>query len=306
LTAASATTPSPANAPKPWKLDFLLLAAIWGASFMFMRIAAVELGALPTAGLRVAIAAAFLLPLLLARGHGPVLLKNWKQALVVGIFNSAIPFVCFSYALLSISTGLSSILNATVPLFGAVIAWLWLKDRPNGSRILGLLIGFAGVALLAWDKASFKPDATGNATGWAVLACLLATLCYGLSASFTRRYMSGLPSLVSAAGSQMGAAIALIPLAWWFWPDHAVSTQAWMAVIALGILCSGVAYILYFRLIEQAGPARALSVTFAIPVFAVLYGVLLLGEAVTPWMVLCGLVIVAGTSLSSGLVDLRQ
>jgi drug/metabolite transporter (DMT)-like permease len=306
LTAASATTPSPANAPKPWKLDFLLLAAIWGASFMFMRIAAVELGALPTAGLRVAIAAAFLLPLLLARGHGPVLLKNWKQALVVGIFNSAIPFVCFSFALLSISTGLSSILNATVPLFGAVIAWLWLKDRPNGSRILGLLIGFAGVALLAWDKASFKPDATGNATGWAVLACLLATLCYGLSASFTRRYMSGLPSLVSAAGSQMGAAIALIPLAWWFWPDHAVSTQAWMAVIALGILCSGVAYILYFRLIEQAGPARALSVTFAIPVFAVLYGVLLLGEAVTPWMVLCGLVIVAGTSLSSGLVDLRQ
>ena len=306
MTAASATTPSPANAPKPWKLDFLLLAAIWGASFMFMRIAAVELGALPTAGLRVAIAAAFLLPLLLARGHGPVLLKNWKQALVVGIFNSAIPFVCFSFALLSISTGLSSILNATVPLFGAVIAWLWLKDRPNGSRILGLLIGFAGVALLAWDKASFKPDATGNATGWAVLACLLATLCYGLSASFTRRYMSGLPSLVSAAGSQMGAAIALIPLAWWFWPDHAVSTQAWMAVIALGILCSGVAYILYFRLIEQAGPARALSVTFAIPVFAVLYGVLLLGEAVTPWMVLCGLVIVAGTSLSSGLVDLRQ
>jgi drug/metabolite transporter (DMT)-like permease len=306
LTAASATTPSPANAPKPWKLDFLLLAAIWGASFMFMRIAAVELGALPTAGLRVAIAAAFLLPLLLARGHGPVLLKNWKQALVVGIFNSAIPFVCFSYALLSISTGLSSILNATVPLFGAVIAWLWLKDRPNGSRILGLLIGFAGVALLAWDKASFKPDATGNATGWAVLACLLATLCYGLSASFTRRYMSGLPSLVSAAGSQMGAAIALIPLAWWFWPDHAVSTQAWMAVIALGILCSGVAYILYFRLIERAGPARALSVTFAIPVFAVLYGVLLLGEAVTPWMVLCGLVIVAGTSLSTGLVALRQ
>ena len=306
MTAASATTPSPANAPKPWKLDFLLLAAIWGASFMFMRIAAVELGALPTAGLRVAIAAAFLLPLLLARGHGPVLLKNWKQALVVGIFNSAIPFVCFSYALLSISTGLSSILNATVPLFGAVIAWLWLKDRPNGSRILGLLIGFAGVALLAWDKASFKPDATGNATGWAVLACLLATLCYGLSASFTRRYMSGLPSLVSAAGSQMGAAIALIPLAWWFWPDHAVSTQAWMAVIALGILCSGVAYILYFRLIERAGPARALSVTFAIPVFAVLYGVLLLGEAVTPWMVLCGLVIVAGTSLSTGLVALRQ
>jgi drug/metabolite transporter (DMT)-like permease len=291
---------------KPWKLDFVLLAAIWGASFMFMRLAAVEFGAFATAGIRVGIAAAFLLPLLWARGHIGVLLTHWKLALVVGILNSAIPFACFSYALLSISTGLSSILNATVPLFGAVIAWLWLKDRPNGSRILGLLIGFVGVALLAWDKASFKPDAAGNASGWAVLACLLATLCYGIAASFTKRYMGGLPSLVSAAGSQIGAAVALLPLTWWFWPDHAVSPQAWAAVLALGVVCTAVAYILYFRLIERAGPSRALSVTFAIPVFAVIYGVVLLGEAVTPWMLLCGVVIVVGTSLSTGLVALRR
>jgi drug/metabolite transporter (DMT)-like permease len=302
----AATTALPVNHPKPWKLDFVLLAAIWGASFMFMRMGAVELGAFATAGIRVCIAAAFLLPLLLARGQGPILLKHWKLVLVVGIFNSAIPFACFGFALLSISTGLSSILNATVPLFGAVIAWLWLKDRPNGSRILGLMIGFLGVALLAWDKASFKPDASGNATGWAVLACLLATLCYGASASFAKRYMSGLPSLVSATGSQLGAAVGLVPLTWWFWPEHAVSLKAWAAVIALGILCTAVAYILYFRLIERAGPSRALSVTFAIPVFALLYGVLLLGEAVTPWMVGCGLVIVAGTSLSTGLVGLRR
>jgi len=291
---------------KPWVLDFVLLAAIWGASFLFMRLGARELGAIPTAGLRVAIATVFLLPILLARGHGAALRQHWKLTFVVGVLNSAIPFVCFSYALLSISTGLSSILNATVPLFGAVIAWVWLKDRPNASRSLGLAVGFVGVALLAWDKASFKPDASGNATGWAVLACLLATLCYGLAASFTKRYMTGLPSLVSATGSQLGAAIALIPLAWWFWPDHAVSLNAWLAVVALGVLCTGVAYILYFRLIERAGPARALSVTFAIPVFAVVYGVLLLGEVVTPWMVLCGLVIVAGTSLSTGLVALRR
>lgn len=287
-------------------LDFTLLAAIWGASFMFTRMAALELGAFATAGLRVSIAAAFLLPLLLARGHGAVLLTNWKLAFIVGIFNSAIPFACFSFALLSISTGLSAILNATVPLFGAVIAWLWLNDRPNGSRTLGLAVGFAGVATLAWDKASFKPDTAGNSTGWAVLACLLATLCYGLSASFTKRYMTGLPSLVSATGSQLGAAVGLIPLTWWFWPDHSISAQAWLSVVALGVLCTGVAYVLYFRLIERAGPSRALSVTFAIPVFALLYGVLLLGEAVTPWMVVCGLIIVAGTSLSTGLVVLRR
>lgn len=300
------TAPVAPAQSRGWVLEFVLLAAIWGSSFLFMRIGTLQLGPLPTAGLRVGIAALFLLPILQARGLGPALRQHWKLTFVVGILNSAIPFACFTYALQSITSGLSSILNATVPLFGAVIAWLWLRDRPTGSRILGLAVGFLGVALLAWDKASFKPDASGNATGWAVLACLLATLCYGISASFTKRYMGGLPSLVSATGSQIGAALGLAPLTLWFWPDHAVAPGTWLAVLALGVLCSGVAYILFFRLIEHAGPARALSVTFAIPVFAVLYGVAFLGEVVTPWMVGCGLVIVAGTALSTGLISLGR
>ena len=282
--------------------DFITLSALWGSSFLFMHIAAVELGALPTAGLRVGFAALFLVPILLWRGQWPALRRHYKPILFVGLLNSAIPFALLSWAVLSITTGLASILNATVPLFGALVAWLWLKDRPNASRTLGLAIGFVGVALLAWRNgnglSAFKP----GGSGWAVLACLGATLCYGIAASFTKRYMGGLPSLVSATGSQLGAALALLPLAWWFWPDHAVSLNAWLAVVALGVLCTGVAYILYFRLIERAGPARALSVTFAIPVFALLYGVILLGEVVTSWMLLCGVVIVAGTSLSTGLV----
>ena len=273
---------------------------------MFMRIGAKELGAFPTAGLRVIIAALFLLPILIFKGHGPALRQHWKTTFAMGVVNSGIPFVCFTYALLYISTGLSSILNATVPLFGAVVAWLWLKDRPNGSRILGLLIGFLGVALLAWNKSSFTPNAEGVATGWAVLACLLACLCYGLAASATKRYLSGVSSLVSSTGSQVGASLLLAPLTVWFWPDHSVSANAWLAVLVLGVLCTGVAYIVYFRLIERAGPARALSVTFGIPVFAVLYGVVLLGEVVTPWMLGCGAVIVLGTTLSTGLVSLRK
>lgn len=305
-TATTITSTATGTPAKAWLLDFLLLAAIWGASFLFMRFGAKELGVFTTSGLRVAIGALFLLPVLLLRGHGPSLRQHWKLSFAVGVLNSAIPFACFSFALLSITTGLSSILNATTPLFGAVIAWLWLKDRPTGSRTVGLLIGFAGVALLAWDKASFKPDASGNATGWAVLACLLATLCYGIAASFTKRYLSGLPALVTATGSQLGASIVLVPLTWWFWPAQPVSLNAWLTVIALGVLCSGVAYILYFRLIERAGPARALSVTFAIPVFALLYGGVLLGEEVTAWMVTCGIVIVAGTSLSTGLVKFSR
>lgn len=295
------------NVPaKAWLPEFVLLAAIWGASFLFMRIGVAELGALATAGLRVSIAALFLLPLALARGHGAALRQNWKRTAVVGVLNSAIPFVCFSYALLSISTGLTSILNATVPLFGAVVAWVWLHDRPTGSRTVGLVIGFIGVAMLAWNKASFTANASGVTTGWAVLACLTACLCYGLAASFTKRYMSGLPSLVSATGSQLGATVFLLPLGLLYWPDHAISWKAWGAVIALGVLCTSLAYILYFRIIERAGPAKALTVTFAIPVFAVLYGVVLLGEVVTPWMVGCGLVIIAGTTLSTGLIVFRR
>ena len=159
--------------------------------------------------------------------------------------------------------------------------------------------------MLAWDKASFKPDASGVATGWAVLACLLATLSYAVAASFTRKYLSGVPPLTAAAGSQIGAALGLALPALWFMPASMPSLTAWGSMLALGVLCTGVAYILYFRLIEQMGPARALTVTFTIPVFAVFYGATLLGEAVTPWMLLCGAIVICGTVLSTGLVKLR-
>ena len=296
----------PARPDKPWLVRFTLLAALWGASFLFMRISGHEFGTLPTAGLRVCIASLFLLPLLLWRGLGPQLAQHWKKVMFIGVFNSAIPFVCFTYDLLSISTGLSAILNASVPLFGALVAWVWLKDRPHRLRVLGLLIGFLGVALLAWDKASFKPDASGLSSGWAVLACLLGCLCYALSASFTKRYLGGLPALVTATGSQLGAALTLTLPAIWFWPQQTPGTGAWLALLALGVLCTGVAYILYFWLIENIGPARALTVTFVLPVFAIVYGLVFLHEAVTLWMLFCGAIIICGTALSADLLKLRH
>lgn len=280
----------------------MLLAAIWGSSFLFTRLGTVEFGALPTAGVRVAIASLFLLPLLLWRGLGPQLARHWPRVFLVGLLNSGIPFACFAFALLSISTGLSSILNATVPLFGAVVAWIWLKDRPHGWRTLGLAIGFVGVAMLAWDKASFKPDAAGLSSGWAVLACLLACLCYGIAASFTKKYLSGLPTLVTAAGSQLGATLGLALPALWFWPKQTPSITAWLSLVWVGVVCTGVAYVLYFRLIERVGPARALTVTFVVPVFAVFYGALFLHETVNAWMLLCAAIIVCGTALAAGLV----
>lgn len=288
-----------------WAVDFILLAAIWGSSFLFTRLGVVEFGTLPTAAIRVTIAAAFLLPLLWLRGQLPQLAADWKRIFAIGVLNSGLPFVFFSFAMLSITTGLAALLNATVPLFGALIAWWWLKDRPSGIRLAGLVIGFVGVALLAWDEASFKPGASGIASAWAVLGCLLATLCYGFAANAAKRYFTGVPALVTATGSQLGATLLLVPPALWFWPAKAPSLQAWLSLGALGVMCTGVAYVLYFRIIEKAGPARALSVTFLVPVFAVIYGVVLLGETVTAWMLLCGAIIVCGTALSTGLLRRR-
>ena len=315
----SATRPAP-NAPSApavalsaWLPDFLMLAATWGSSFMFTRLAVLEFGTLTSAGLRVVIGAAVLLLILAFKGQLPVLGQHWRRTFFVGLLNSAIPFVCFAWALLAITTGLSSILNATVPLFGAVVAWFWLKDRPSGSRTLGLAIGFLGVVLLAWDKtgltnaarAAPAVDTQGVNPGLAVLACLFACVCYGIAASFTKRFLTQVPPLVTAAGSQSGASVALVLPMLWLWPQRNPSLTAWAAMVISGVVCTGLAYVMYFRLIGRIGPAKAMTVTFLIPVFGVFFGMVFLGEAVTLWMLGSGLVIVCGTALSTGLVTLK-
>ena len=269
-----------------------------------MRVGAAELGPTPTAALRVAIASAFLWPILHWRGQSGLLRQHWRPVLLVGLLNSGIPFALYAFAVMHISTGLSSILNATVPLFGALVAWGWLGDRPGLSRGLGLAIGFGGIVLLAGGQVGFKANDSGISPLWAVAACLAATTCYALAASFTKKHVPPLPPLVTATGSQIGALLGLLLPALWWWPDHVPGLHAWAAMLALGVLCTGVAYILYFRLIERAGPARALTVTFLIPVFAVAYGVLLLGESLTLWMLGCGAIVLLGTALSSGLLRL--
>jgi len=291
-------------------LEFVALAALWGASFLFMRLGAAEFGPVPTAGLRVALAALCLLPVFLKPAVRASFLARWRPILVVGLLNSGLPFLLFSFAVLHIPTGVSAILNATVPLTGALVAWLWLKDRPGGSRVLGLVIGFVGVTLLVLGKTGVDARGAVNAGGTALSlaamgACLLATLCYGIAASFTKRYLSGVAPLASATGSQIGAALALALPTLWLWPAHAISGTAWAAVAALAVLCTAIAYILYFHLIERAGPARALTVTFLIPVFALFYGAVFLGETISAWMVVCGVVIVCGTALSTGLVRVK-
>jgi drug/metabolite transporter (DMT)-like permease len=285
--------------------ELLILAALWGASFLFMRVAAPDFGAFALVFVRVALAAAVLLPLLVWRGHGPALRAHWPAIAVVGLLNSALPFVLFTVAALAINAGLSAIFNATTPLWTAVIAWLWLRDRPAPWRALGLAIGFAGVLALAAGKASLKPGEHGVSPAIAIAACLGAATLYGLAANFTKRHLTGVPPLALAAGSQLSAAVLLVGPALWTWPAVSPPATAWAAAVLLAVACTGVAYILYFRLIAHVGPAGASSVTFLIPLFAVVWGWAFLGEVPTWGMAAGGAVILLGTALATGILRPR-
>jgi drug/metabolite transporter (DMT)-like permease len=284
-----------------WLAQFVALGAIWGSSFMFMRLAVADFGPVATATLRVSLGALFLLPLLLWRGQWPALRARWPAIFFVGLLNSGIPFALFAFSLLTITTGLSSIINATVPMFGALVAWLWLGERPGRWRIVGLVLGFIGVSLLAWDQAGVRE--TDVHPIWAMLACLGACISYALAASSTRLYLHDVPPLAAATGSQIGAALGMALPALWLWPQQAPSQAAWLSLLVLGALCTGVAYLLYFRLLGSSSPTRALAVTYLIPLFAVSYGVTLLDEPFTPGMGLSALVILLGTAMATGMID---
>lgn len=282
--------------------ELLLLAALWGASFLFMRVGAPEFGPLPLVAVRVGGASVLLLALLAWRSELAPLRTHWRPLLVVGLANSALPFALFSTAALVLEAGLSGILNATAPLWGALIAWWWLGDRPTRWRALGLVLGFAGVLVLAADRASFKPGEHGISPALGIAACLAATLLYGFTVNYTKRRLAGVPPMAVAAGSQTAAALVIAAPAAWAWPATNPGIMAWGAAALLAVLCTGLAYILYFRLIAHLGPAQAITVTYLIPAFAVGWGVLLLGESVTPAMVLGSAIVLLGTALASGLI----
>ncbi len=212
--------------------------------------------------------------------------------------NTAIPFTLFAWAALSITAGMASILNATAPLFVALIAWIWIGDRLIAWQWFGMALGFAGVTWLAGGQASLRD----GGTLWALAAGLVATLFYGFAANITKRLFTGVPSRAVAAGTQTAAALMLAPLAWMYWPASPPSALDWAAAGALGVFCTGLAYLLYFRLLARVGAAKAITVTFLIPAFAILWGGLFLGEQISVSMLGGCAVILAGTAFATGLV----
>lgn len=281
--------------------DLLLIAALWGGSFLFMKIAAPEFGPFPLMGLRAGIALACLLPWLVWRGLLRPIVANSHHMLIVGLLGSALPFVLFAYSMLTLTAGQGSIINAAAPLWGALIAYLWLNERPTGMQVLGLAIGFGGVVALVWGKAALQ----GGGTLAASAAALVATASYGVSGNYTRRYLGRVDSLANAGGSLIAATLLLAVPGLLFWPSVPPSGAAWLAVTALGVGCTGLAYVLFFRLISKIGAARTMTVVFMVPLFGVLWGSLFLGERIDGWIAGTGLTILAGTSLAAGIARPR-
>jgi drug/metabolite transporter (DMT)-like permease len=281
--------------------DFTLLAALWGASFLFMRVGAPEFGPVALIAMRVLIAALSLWPLFLVRDGGSALIAaktKIKPLAIVGITNSALPFCLLAFASLSLTAGFTSLINATVPLWATLIGIVWLREKMTSIQWIGLLFGIVGMLVLTWGKVDFKPGGSGIA----IAAGLIATLSYGFSTHFAKRNLVGVPPLAVATGSQTAAAMALVPFALAFWPTANPSAKAWISLVLLATFSTALAYVLYFRLIASLGGQKASTVTFAIPVFATIWGALFLGENVTTQMGVGGVVVLVGTALTLGLI----
>ena len=288
----------------------LLLAAIWGASFLFLRIAAPVVGPVAVAAFRVCLATLILLPFAMRHLQLQQVRQAWLALVISGLLSCALPFMGLSQAARQMPAGLLSILNATSPLWGALVGWLWAQERLSGQRAIGLTLGFGGVA---WLSLTHTP--VGGHTPWIAIGLALgSTLMYALAVHHSKRYLSGLQPIVVTTGCLLAASLFLAGPALWLGPQslapmtattaHAsswstVPVLAWAALIGLAVLCTAWAYLLFFKLINEIGPSRALTVTFLIPIFGMLWGWLFLHEAITTDMLICTAVIVAGTQLSN-------
>jgi drug/metabolite transporter (DMT)-like permease len=272
----------------------LTLAALWGGSFAFMRVAVAALGPLWLATSRVALALLALYALALLRRDVPALRAHWRDYLIVGIINTALPFALFSFAAQHVTASTAAILNATSPFFATIIAALWLKDRVTPAKIIGMILGMVGVVLLV----GWQPEPMSTDRLIAVSACLVAAFSYGVASVFAKARLTGLPSFAIALYSQMTAMIVLAPALPFVPAPGSITPLVAGNVLALAIASTAIAYLLYFKLIATIGPARALTVTFLIPLFGVLWGFLFLDEKIGANTLAACALIVCGTWLA--------
>ena len=254
----------------------ILLGALWGASFLFIRVAVPVLGPFVLMELRVGLAAVALALYAAALARTPELRARWKQFITIGTLNAAVPFSLIATAEIHLTASLAAILNSTTALFAPLVAAAWIGESLVPRQVVGVVSGILGVAVLVgWD-----PISLNGAVLLSVGAVLAASFSYTLGGVFAKRTFAGVPSITLVIGQQAAAATLLLPLAVATLPAELPSEAVALSVLGLALLCTAAAYLLYFYLIRSVGPTKTLTVTFLIPVFGLLFGVLLLGEPV--------------------------
>jgi drug/metabolite transporter (DMT)-like permease len=275
----------------------ILLAAIWGGSYALMRVVAPVYGGIGTMWLRIAIAGLALSAYAFAIRENLQFARWWKQYLFVGLMSSAIPFALIGYGMKTLPAGYGAMINAASPFFAALFAALMMGEALTRRRIVGLIIGFCGVLMLV----NLGPLALDTTTLLAIGACVLATASYGFISVFIKKHVKGAPNMGMAAGTLLLAALAVTPVAAPITPWIVPGTTVLLSLLGLAFVCSGVAYLLYYRLIRDVGPTKAISVTFLIPFFGVVWGAAFFGERLTPGAALAGALILVGMALVLGL-----
>lgn len=275
----------------------ILLGAIWGGAHALTRYSVPFFGPVWVVELRYGLAG-FMLACVAWVTSRPLRLQDqWQQIVVLGIFNTALPFFLLTYAAKTLPASVLSVLNATAPVFGAIVGAIWLRQRPTLSVCAGLALGIAGVATLVSEDLALS-----RVAGVVPVAAVLCTaFLYGFSSNYARLHAGTLDHFNSAHGSLWVAFLLTLPAVPGNMPPGPMSAGPIGAAIALGVLCTGIAYLLYFRLIRDEGPMYALTVAYLIPVFGVLWGVVLLDEPVTPALLAGGALVIAGTALATGM-----
>ncbi|HEU4773402.1 MAG TPA: DMT family transporter [Lysobacter sp.] len=275
-------------------LEITALGAVWGVSFMFQRVAAPEFGAAALTELRLVFGALVLLPFLW-QARAVFTARLWPKLVLVGAINSAVPFALFAWATQQAPAGISAITNAMAVLFTALVGFLFFGEKVGLGRAGALLAGFAGVVVLASGKTA------GASIGWAVVAGCSAAFLYGIGVHLLRRHLSGLPQAAVAAATLGTSALLMLPFALAQWPQQPVSGKSWAYAVVLGVLCTGISYAMYYRLVQRVGPGRAVVTTYLVPLFAVGWAWWLLDEPLTLSMGIAGALILGSVAISQRL-----
>lgn len=279
-------------------LRLILLSTLWGMSFIFMRVAVPEFGPVPLILLRMGVGALLLAPLLLGAGYLRLVQEHAGRLLLLGLINHVLPFSLLALATTRLEAGFTSLINATTPIFTALIGALCFATPIERRQYLGLALALFGVYVLSADRLDF---ALGG-DGWFILAVLGATFCYGVAGNYARSHLAHLPVRVLAAGSTGASALILLVPGLLLWPEAPIGALAWGNGLALAVLSTALAFLLYFGLIASAGATATSTVTFLVPVSALLWGYLLLDEGLS-LQILAGMAItLAGTAIATRMV----